>query len=546
MSKRFNVFFDFPEDEQFTEGFFSTFGSYNTTNPSANIYHLKNLVDEISLIDPTRLQNSSNYPNPEDVHNPYLVAKCVFIVLLTILIVVFNTTVIWVLTKYRNSLNLELYSYYNLSIAVADLMMGLFVSPLSIYPAYSGSWVYSNLACKVTSYLQVVIWIVVWCHFMWIGADRYLALRKPYKYENSGSRKTRYKCWIAFSWLTAALITSPHLYGYKWSRFNKDSYLCVLDWRLMTAYSLTVGALIIMPTFLTLAFTYSSIFKRLFQQYMHIRKVMNNKHNGTNVPFVETGGRFNPRRMSMAYDTMYRRIRKSIMSGRRGYKKKPNNNSFTRELVIVDSNGKPIAKKVYDRRQDRDAITLETFKKGNLSNNAIINNLKSQPSSPSQSPGFKLANTISKDGGLGNKADKSDLLYSTDQNNSPFITGLAMDASSYLLSFTNIVLFVISWIPWIVLKVHAFISHDNDTSLEVTRSKSSRMVEMSKNNFGNLSQVSIFQNSYHPELEFITSWVIISNSLWKPMFYFIFDKKFRGLVGNLIVGNTNQSVISKV
>lgn len=77
----------------------------------------------------------------------------------------------------------EVINCYLLSLAVADLLCGLFVIPFSVYPAVVKSWVYGDVVCRVVGYLEVTLLAVTVYTFMWISVDRYLAVRKPLRYE---------------------------------------------------------------------------------------------------------------------------------------------------------------------------------------------------------------------------------------------------------------------------------------------------------------------------------------------------------------------------
>ena len=69
--------------------------------------------------------------------------------------------------------------YYLMSLGVADLVAGVVVVPLSVYPALVQKWVYGNTICDLAVYLEITLWFAQLCTFMWISVDRYLAIRKP-------------------------------------------------------------------------------------------------------------------------------------------------------------------------------------------------------------------------------------------------------------------------------------------------------------------------------------------------------------------------------
>lgn len=54
----------------------------------------------------------------------------------------------------------EVINCYLLSLAVADLLCGLLVVPLSVYPALVHSWVYGDIVCRLIGYIEVTLWAV--------------------------------------------------------------------------------------------------------------------------------------------------------------------------------------------------------------------------------------------------------------------------------------------------------------------------------------------------------------------------------------------------
>ncbi|XP_074035002.1 G-protein coupled receptor DopEcR isoform X1 [Leptinotarsa decemlineata] len=156
----------------------------------------------------------------------------------------------------------EVINYYLLSLAVADLLCGLLVVPLSVYPSVVGEWVYGDIICRLVGYLEVTLWAVTMYTFMWISVDRYLAVRKPLRYETLQT-KTRCQCWMVFTWISSAMLCCPPLLGFTKPLFDKEAYICMLDWGSMAAYSITLSILILGPSLITIVYTYSYIFSML-------------------------------------------------------------------------------------------------------------------------------------------------------------------------------------------------------------------------------------------------------------------------------------------
>ncbi|XP_052746359.1 G-protein coupled receptor 52-like isoform X2 [Bicyclus anynana] len=167
-----------------------------------------------------------------------------------------------IIAAYLNfkGLSHEVINYYLLSLAVADLLCGLFVVPLSVYPALTGRWMFGNFMCRLAGYIEVTLWCVSVYTFMWISVDRYLAVRKPLRYETVQTR-TRSQCWMVFTWISAAMLCCPPLLGYKKDAyFDKETFICMLDWGSTSAYTATLSILVLGPSVISIVYNYYYIF----------------------------------------------------------------------------------------------------------------------------------------------------------------------------------------------------------------------------------------------------------------------------------------------
>ena len=157
-------------------------------------------------------------------------------------------------------------NYYLISLAAADLLAGLLVVPLSIYPALTDEWGLGDVMCSVVGYVEATLWAVSVYSFMWISVDRYLAIRKPLRYETVQT-PSRCQCWVIFTWLTSMLACCPPLLqgstGYAKPYFDSEAFVCHLDWTSMAAYSVTLLVLVLCPTLATVAYTYFYIFNSM-------------------------------------------------------------------------------------------------------------------------------------------------------------------------------------------------------------------------------------------------------------------------------------------
>ncbi|EEC03285.1 putative adenosine A3 receptor [Ixodes scapularis] len=153
----------------------------------------------------------------------------------------------------------EVLDYYLISLAVADLLCGVLIVPLSVYPAIAQDWVYGDFVCRLSGYVAVTLWSVSVYSFMWLSVDRYLAIRKPLRYDTIQTR-TRCQCWMLFTWMTSMFMYCPPLFGFSNGHFYRDAYVCMLDLSSILPYTLTLALLVLVPSVLTVIYTYFFIF----------------------------------------------------------------------------------------------------------------------------------------------------------------------------------------------------------------------------------------------------------------------------------------------
>jgi hypothetical protein len=139
--------------------------------------------------------------------------------------------------------------YFLISLASADLICAIFIIPLSMYSSLSPEWHFfekDSSICKITAYLQVVVLVATIYTFAWVSVDRYSAFMKPSRYE-SDHTLTRCKCWIAFSWATAILISCPIIITKMEVCFEKFIQEKIINFRSIIIQNLNFAFLIGVP-----------------------------------------------------------------------------------------------------------------------------------------------------------------------------------------------------------------------------------------------------------------------------------------------------------
>lgn len=186
-----------------------------------------------------------------------VIVKLSIILLISVTSVLANISLIITITSVPGPK--EVINFYLLSLSVSDLIGGLLVAPVSVYPALAGRWPYGSFCCHLVGYLMVSLWVSQVLTLMWIGVDRYLAIVKPLRYDTIQT-KVRSQCWMCVSWLSAALLCCPPLFGFSSTIYDSDAYICMTDWSDMVGYSSTVALMVLGPPVITTVYTYSYIF----------------------------------------------------------------------------------------------------------------------------------------------------------------------------------------------------------------------------------------------------------------------------------------------
>ncbi|XP_048264401.1 5-hydroxytryptamine receptor 2A isoform X2 [Bombus terrestris] len=98
-------------------------------------------------------------------------------------------------------------NYFLLSLAVADLLVSLFVMPLGAIPGFLGYWPFGILWCNVYVTCDVLACSASIMHMCFISLGRYLGIRNPLRTRHTSTKRmVSFK--IAAVWLLAMLVSS--------------------------------------------------------------------------------------------------------------------------------------------------------------------------------------------------------------------------------------------------------------------------------------------------------------------------------------------------
>ncbi|KAL6417874.1 hypothetical protein ACFW04_012468 [Cataglyphis niger] len=98
-------------------------------------------------------------------------------------------------------------NYFLLSLAVADLLVSLFVMPLGAIPGFLGYWPFGVMWCNVYVTCDVLACSASIMHMCFISLGRYLGIRNPLRTRHTSTKRmVGFK--IAAVWLLAMLVSS--------------------------------------------------------------------------------------------------------------------------------------------------------------------------------------------------------------------------------------------------------------------------------------------------------------------------------------------------
>ncbi|XP_020278898.1 octopamine receptor Oamb [Pseudomyrmex gracilis] len=140
------------------------------------------------------------------------VITLIVLALVNVSVVIGNVLVI--LAVYSNSKLRNVTNMFIVSLAVADLMVGVAVLPFSAAWEVFKVWIYGDLWCSV--WLAVDVWMCTASilNLCAISLDRYLAVTRPVSYPQLMSTK-RARLLIAIVWVLSFVICFPPLVGWK-------------------------------------------------------------------------------------------------------------------------------------------------------------------------------------------------------------------------------------------------------------------------------------------------------------------------------------------
>ncbi|CAH1188106.1 unnamed protein product [Phyllotreta striolata] len=156
----------------------------------------------------------------------HLLLSLSVLALINVMVIVGNCLVI--AAVYYSSKLRSVTNFFIVSLAVADLMVGVAVLPFSATWEVFKVWIFGDVWCQV--WLAVDVWMCTASilNLCVISLDRYVAVTRPITYPSIMSH-SRAKGLIAGLWILSFVICFPPLVGWKDSRKPEQEYLAGVE-----------------------------------------------------------------------------------------------------------------------------------------------------------------------------------------------------------------------------------------------------------------------------------------------------------------------------
>ncbi|WKY17258.1 hypothetical protein Q1695_001681 [Nippostrongylus brasiliensis] len=135
--------------------------------------------------------------------------------MLTVMLIIILGNLLVVVTVYRDrKLRLQRQNWLIISLALADLLVGLLVMPLTLIYEIIGEWKMGNVLCEMWLALDVLFVTASILHICAISLDRYFSVTSPLTYPAKRTPKRMF-IYIGVSWIVSLLICLPPIFGWR-------------------------------------------------------------------------------------------------------------------------------------------------------------------------------------------------------------------------------------------------------------------------------------------------------------------------------------------
>uniref|UniRef100_A0AC34G991 G-protein coupled receptors family 1 profile domain-containing protein n=1 Tax=Panagrolaimus sp. ES5 TaxID=591445 RepID=A0AC34G991_9BILA len=179
---------------------------------AVELIFLQNVSKPIDSIWPNvTCENDSPWPSCLSLGTAFVTIAFMLIVML---VIVLGNLLVVLTVNNDHKLRSQRQNWLIVSLAIADLLVGLLVMPLTMTYEIIGVWVLGDILCELWLALDVLFVTASILHICIISLDRYWSVTQPLTYPSKRT-PTRITIMIGVAWSVSLLICMPPILGWR-------------------------------------------------------------------------------------------------------------------------------------------------------------------------------------------------------------------------------------------------------------------------------------------------------------------------------------------
>lgn len=172
------------------------------------------VINGVSTMEPDNVTASAvrSSTHPTGYSIVHLVTSSVVVSAIMLVIIVGNVLVVLAVSRDRSLSSPQ--NWFIASLALSDILVGLFIMPLSLANELMGYWVFGSVLCELWLSTDVLLCTASILNLVLISLDRYWSITRAVEYSRFRTR-SRAAGMIAVVWTLSAVICFPPLVGWK-------------------------------------------------------------------------------------------------------------------------------------------------------------------------------------------------------------------------------------------------------------------------------------------------------------------------------------------